>query len=110
MNSIEILRRAREVLSVEQSWARGAWARNADGQPVFVHAQQACSWCIRGALRLVCEDVPGTPHIDDAEALLASVLPQAGGHPLSNFNDASSTTHADVIAAIDRAITIAEAA
>lgn len=85
------LRRARDLIEEPRHWRKrsyGAWPWSR-------------SWCGIGALRKVAL---GTLEYDPAYRILNSVAPPY----FSVWNDAPERTHADVMAAFDRAIDLAE--
>ncbi len=53
MNTLELLKAARERISSEESWTQGAFAENSDGAPVMVKSPEACRWCAIGALESI---------------------------------------------------------
>ena len=100
------LRGARERIA--RGWTQGATARvEAWGLVVVPQSPQATCWCAVGALE------SATRYLSDAgDALMAlrKVLPRGKwGRDVSHFNDAPSTTQADVLALFDRAIAAEEA-
>lgn len=102
MSPLDVLRGARELLSDPARWTKGVNARDAAGERVGILSVDAACWCMWGAL----DKVRGTSGWDDAvEALRAAV----GGAPVSCWNDAPARTHAEVLAAFDRAIASLEA-
>jgi hypothetical protein len=49
-SAIEILTGVRDLLSDPERWTQGASARNAKGEPVDVHSEEATCFCAVGAL------------------------------------------------------------
>jgi hypothetical protein len=45
-----LFQRARERIAEPHRWTQWAYARNCDGADCSSHAQEACSWCVRGAV------------------------------------------------------------
>lgn len=101
MTTRDILSRARELLEDPIRWTKGDWARRPDGTGVSFRDEHAVRFCLGGAVRLVAgrDDDPKL----DAIVLLDRLT---GGH-LPRFNDAETTTHADMLALIDKAIEVA---
>lgn len=99
MNTIDILKKARELISDPIHWCRGCFAKTASGERRYFLAQDAHSWCAKGA---VFHFALTLDHTEVAEAFLA--LEQAADTPfgVAMFND--SHEHADVMAMYDRAI------
>ena len=102
MSALDMLREGRE--RVARGWTQGTYARDRDGRKAYAWAPEACAWCALGAMR-----VSGHfgAEYDAARALLERFTPAALA--VSSFNDASTTTQADVLALYDRAIAAAEA-
>ncbi len=101
MKPSEILRGARKKIERPSAWARGNWARSADGFPVTTNDALATAWCTWGALNAACNG--GDPTM--AAGFLMQV---AGARNLEQWSDAPERTHAEVLAAFDRAIGLAE--
>ncbi len=102
--SNEILKRARELLTPEGRWIKGALARSADGADVRDDFSNATCFCALGAINVAWYSMLGGEKRSflDAALLLEDQLPAGMGIPA--FNDDPKTTHADVLAAFDRAI------
>jgi hypothetical protein len=100
MNAVEVLIAARKQLT-DKGWTKGVFARDDQGRSVNARSEQAACYCIAGAIRSV-ED-------DDNAAIDARVfLRKAGDYvALVEFNDDCKSVD-EVLALIDRAITIAE--
>ena len=52
--TVDIMKRAREVISDEGAWCRGTNAMTLSGRIVRVNDPDACRWCLGGALLLAC--------------------------------------------------------
>ena len=106
MSAAETLRRARELLTPEGAWGQGYDALNGAGEAVSPTAHNAVCRCSYGALRAAGGDVYG----DAArEVLLQAIgLEAAKGDSVINWNDDPGRTHAEVLAAFDRAIELAQ--
>lgn len=94
MTTVEVLREGRARIALPENWTKGSY-RTPDGR---------C--CMSGAI--------GMPSSDGAGVYGAyAVLQEAIGLPLtislSTWNDVPERTHAEVLAAFDHAIEIAEA-
>ncbi|HWT25460.1 MAG TPA: hypothetical protein VN213_18290 [Solirubrobacteraceae bacterium] len=100
MTTAEILCAARERIAISKRWAKGWWAYDVQGNKCREDDPQARQWCSAGAVFAVSRS-------DGWAALevLAGVVPGR----VSDFNDDAATTHAEVLAAFDRAIAAAEA-
>ena len=106
---VETLIAARAKLAT--GWVKGAYALNAKGIDVAPESPDACRWCISGAvLAVMPRDIGDTPML--LRHAIGKGLPYpfaANGGNIAGFNDAEETTHADVLAALDRAIAFAQA-
>ena len=99
MTPLEILKQARELISVPERWTKGAFAYDAqDNDLGRGNATGAVCWCALGAIEHVV-DGPCRGHAED-------MLEDQMGEPVDLYNDRH--THAEVIAAFDRAIAAAE--
>jgi hypothetical protein len=96
------LREARAL--IERGWTQGSSARTETGDPIGVSSKCAAQWCILGA---VCATADGME--DEIKALdtLEGVTDARPGY-IAEWNDAPERTQADVLAAFDRAIELAE--
>ncbi len=98
-----ILRAAKALIFKSENWTKGATARDFSGDMVCAFESEAVCWCAQGAIARGRRDIGMTAEASDrALAFLASKIGNVPG-----FND--SSTHAEVIAAFDTAITQAEA-
>lgn len=88
----------RELLSDPEHWTKGSYARNAKGLSVYSDSHDAQSFCLIGAASRCSTDhgVTGAVILRMQRACPIPIL--------SRFNDDPRTTHADVLAVIDRAI------
>lgn len=95
----EILRAARKHISDPAMWVK--WNFSAHGISGALKGEPCCAWgAIKWANQNDKEDTdPGTDYLEDA----------LGNDYIEDFNDHPDTTHADVLAAFDRAIAAAEA-
>ena len=87
-------------------WHKGLnYARNSTGISISAHSDDACSWCLGGALIKI---IRPQRIYNEAWNHLTSLLIKEGPHgfywdPVM-FNDDPETTHRDVIRFLDRAI------
>lgn len=103
------LRRTRAKIERPEKWGRKHDAVNAAGEPVNPTSKTACKFCIVGATYAAfCrQSING-----DSVYLALSRVPRIAARPdrsIIGFNDDLTTTHADLLAVIDEAITLAEA-
>ena len=104
MTTAELLYEARAVIDTEDKWTQGALARNAGGQElVSVLSPGAVCYCAGGAIAVAFgERYPdgSSPVWLALEAVISGVIP--------TWNDKPERTHAEVLAAFDKAIEVAE--
>lgn len=93
MSCVEVLRAARKLIERPGTWGKG----HAE------HPPEGDCHCMLTALARSGSQA----RVDDARALLESIT-GAREFSLHRWNDAPETTHADVLAAFDRAIQLAE--
>jgi hypothetical protein len=92
----------RGVIGEPGKWTKGGMALNASGQEVVWDSPEACKWSIFGAgLKLWLE-------FSEAYSLVLETIRDLGFINFGHFNDAPTTTHADVMALFDKAIEIAK--
>lgn len=104
MTVVDLLKAARELISVPERWTRKAMARDRYNAPVLATSSKAVCWCLDGALLMVGAGVP-FKLIHDAEGFLT----RASGWCFISWQDHFSRTHAEVMAMCGRAIALAEA-
>ncbi len=100
MTTLEILKGARELISVPERWGKQFSAQNENGNYTDACASNAVRWCAIGALIKV------SPFDDDAVRALRACLPEST-QEVSIFNDL--TDHAGILDLFDRAIARLEA-
>ncbi len=100
MSAVAILRAARERISDPARWTKHVEARNASGKECFPQSETAVCWCGVGAIW--AESFTSDWDVDrmTAQMTLAAMTKRS----VSDFNDDPTTTHADVLAAFDKAI------
>lgn len=96
-SALKVLVSARELLSDEKRWTKGASARDATGDDVDPRSERAVCWCVVGA---VVKSTLGMLHQEAALNQVHDVVDE----PIPEFNDAPTSTHADVLRALDAAI------
>jgi hypothetical protein len=101
MTTLEVLKAARELIATPDKWSQGAMARNADGRPVWAAANDAVCFCAEGAIQRA-----GAGMFNRAFNVVVDLVET--GDPLHRFNDASTTSHEDILALFDRAIAAEE--
>lgn len=103
---IEHLKKMRELLA--KGWTQGAWARDGNGTSVGPHSEKAKCFCMLGASTRAGDPSDLEPLIPKSLAKAIGLPPRGGAFII--FNDNPYRTQSDVLALIDRAIEIAEAA
>jgi len=93
------LKRARRAIDTPAKWTRDVEARNAAGTPVAANNDDACSFCINGALRRGSGRNP-----DVARHYLCKATDTVGYLGLAEWQDTPERTHAEVLAAFSLAI------
>ena len=98
--TLALARRVRALLEAPERWTQGAFARTRKGQPCESDDSDAVCWCIRGALTKSAggRDSPARNDLLDVVERCVPCL------SLAVWNDAKSTTHADVLALLDTVI------
>jgi hypothetical protein len=99
MNTLDVLVKARELVSAPERWTQRSFARSSLGNTVKATSRHAVCWCTFGALQVFGAGVESR-----AYRMLRS---EVGGF-LGKFND--THTHAEVLAAFDAAIEAERAA
>ena len=99
--TLQILKEARELISVEERWCRGAYARDRNGDPCEPEA--AVSYCAIGAIDL---DIRATVELCTSAAELGYEASR-GRRVIVTVND--ELGHAHVLRCFDHAIAKLEA-
>ena len=101
MTAHELLIAARALIPTPKQWTKRAHARDATGAPVSGLSPNAVCLCSDGALwRAGGYKVTKCNYLLAGDALNSAI----GGGSYVAFNDATTTTHADVLAMFDDAI------
>lgn len=101
MTVVELLQAAKEKINTPEKWCKGVYARLPNGMPTTSSDKEACTWCMVGALRCVS-------NYKANDLTLGKAFGVDMVERLFNLNDRGSTTHADVMAAFDKAIALAK--
>ena len=106
-NLTTVLKATREKISTPDRWTQNAYARNAKGETEQPSSPGAVCWCLVGALRSVLPDM-SLFYVENhwAYIFLAQEIPVGNAHHPASFND--NSTHAEVLAFLDRVIQLAE--
>lgn len=105
MTVAELLRRAKERIATPDRWCQHYLSANEYVGSEDGLLPDACKWCLQGALS---EEAPSYADFNAANAMVrrALALPEEEG--VYDWQDAPGRTHAEVMAAFDRAIALAE--
>ena len=119
---MKILKKAREIITPKERWAKGFLAKDRNNYPVSPTSFRAICFCAEGAIGkasdLLQGDLGSSCSEDQivhaariqtrATDMLDSEVFQAYGMHVSDWNDHSETTHEDVLDMFDRAIARAQ--
>lgn len=86
------------LLADPARWTQGALARNALHCPVGPYAEDACCWCLSGAIQYIYQDPEKGLRAYHA---LEDILRKRGYNGVPSFND--STVHGVVLAVCEEA-------
>lgn len=113
-NAKPILRRTREILAKRGVWIQGDWGRTKEGNDVPPCTPEAVQFCLDGAIcRATCELTDTTvkrsyqspASAAAARRLRASFDRGVDGRPsVIEFNDTPGRSRADILAALDKAV------
>lgn len=96
----ELLKAARELISLPSNWTKGCDARDIDGKNTYSADPKAVQWCALGAIARVRSETICDPY---AYERLRRALP-APWDGVGAFNDSPLTSHSDIISLFNRAI------
>lgn len=99
MNTREILIGARKLIEKPENWTQGAKSRDINGKPsVFGYKASAVCWCMLGAMEMTGKSLFAN---NKAQQVIELVINM---NSIIRWNDSPDRTHAEVLAAFDRAI------
>ena len=99
----EHLKKVRALLADPASWTQGWPARDEDGCRCSATSGMATSWCITGAIDRVCPNFNDYFDVSEAFRQANGIRADLDGG-IVKWNDARSRSHANVLAALDKAI------
>lgn len=100
MNTLQILIEARKLIEKPERWIQHDYARDADGGEVTPDDSDATCFCMLGALARSAHAMEHEAHRLPAALVLSTTV----GGRVHHWNDDPDRTHAEVLAAFDRAI------
>lgn len=104
MTPVEILKAARELISVPERWTQGCEARGDDRRELDPLSDKAVCWCADGALSYAGKEAPEV--IVQARIMLENAALALEGADYIYVND--SIGHANILDVFDSAIASAE--
>lgn len=104
MNTVDVLKAARDIISTPDKWTQRSYARAADNYPVAVGMKDACKFCALGAVLKVSERTYAGPDDFAPMAILEGVAHQYHDMSVVGYNDSPNTSHQDIMELYDRAI------
>lgn len=112
---LQIVKRAREIISAPGAWTQNAFARRVDGSRVDPTSEGACKFCAVGALAKAHLEIKMktiSQDLMEASNFVGMCIPgatQTWRLSLASYNDDPDRTQEEVIAVFDRAIERASA-
>ena len=107
MNALEALREARGLIASPDKWTQRVSARREDGVRVDQASDEACRWCLIGAMgRIAILEKVENEEWQKMCRAVARYVP--GYQTLEQFNDDLLTTHEQVLRAMDGGISLLE--
>lgn len=118
MKISEVLCGARELLSDQDRWTRGAFARDSIDNPIAPVKSGAVRWCLVGACVRVTHAENGLLEsrliLDNTFSIVSGLIPEEftedrdddDACKIGSWNDHPDRTHEEVIEVLDKAIEI----
>ncbi len=91
--------KVKELLADPARWTKGTFARRVDNEAVASQSEEACKWCLLGAIRRCY--VEGEEYTQAHTKLKAAVIKFSGQYRIGTFND--TTTHEDLMKVLEDA-------
>ena len=104
MKTKEILIAARAKIEQPECWTQMAFAKTALRNKAKVDSPRAVCWCILGAICAVTNSKPGLLDVASYRLIANAIGVPPYSENVVNWNDERARTHAEVLAAFDRAI------
>lgn len=92
--------KVKDLLAKPDAWHKGHMAVDAEGLPVGTEDEEACGWCLLGAVYR-CYPMGERARVFDR--LLTAIFARCGAFRITSFNDDPKTTHADLMAVLEEA-------
>jgi len=100
--TLEVLKTARELISVPERWTKGAFARNYSKEECDPEDTMAMCWCVHGAFEKISLDCD--ENIADSIYLARRQYMKFIKCGVISFNDAPERTHSEILEVFDKAI------
>lgn len=107
MTNREVLNAAADLIE-SKGWCQRHFAVDKSGLEVYVTSPDACLFCARGAIMAVC--IHDAELSATAQCFASAHIRDRGSVGLTNFNDASGRTAAEVIEKLREVAAMPEAA
>ena len=88
---------------VQRGWCQGDYAQLADGSFALTNDPAVCKWSVIGATYVALFDLNRTDLLPRVSGYLHNFLPPGINYP-EDYNDLPTTTQADILALLNRAI------
>jgi len=109
----EIIKKAIELLETK-GWTQGAYARNAEGAPIYRMEPEACSFCLSGALSRAYMEM-NENHDDEVDpfyeefrntriGIIDIIRKKYGADQIITFNDDDGRTKEEVVGLLKEAL------
>lgn len=108
MTPKEILIAARAKIEAPERWTQGKFAQTPMADEVPPDSPLASCWCVLGAIAAITHDDPHDIRDEVYWPIHKAIGLPADSLAIPAWNDAPTRTHAEVLAAFDRAIAAAD--
>ena len=104
MDMINILIDVKKLLTDDACWVQNTLAVNSEYERVNPEDEEACAWCLQGAVEYVVHINTMThEHVSNTLLYIQSKLGLYGSS-IPNFNDHDETSHNDLMIFLDKII------
>lgn len=100
----DILIGARKLIERPGAWTKKYAARTQEGWLTAPNANDACMWCVHGAILKVARDMFGDADGNEIAWGIAADLSAGLSCLVGDWNDLKTTKHGDALALLDTAI------